>query len=138
MTAEWEARAACVGVNPKLFDTAAGATTVRPAAATWCRICPVRQLCLEKAMDAEGNVGPQGRFGIFGGKSPRSRWLLHRYRTGAAGKPSKRLPDTGIAPCGTPAAYRRHKRRGEPIDEACDKANRRNRQERNARGKAAA
>lgn len=28
-------------------------------------------------------------------------------------------------PCGTPAAYRRHMRRGEPIDEACRNANRR-------------
>lgn len=24
-----------------------------------------------------------------------------------------------LAPCGTPAAYRRHRRRGEPVDDAC-------------------
>ena len=28
-----------------------------------------------------------------------------------------------IAPCGTPSAYSRHVRRGEPIDDACRKAN---------------
>lgn len=29
-----------------------------------------------------------------------------------------------LEPCGTPAAYRRHKRRGEPVDEACAEAGR--------------
>jgi len=33
-------------------------------------------------------------------------------RTGERGRPV-------VAPCGTPAAYKRHKRKGEPIDEAC-------------------
>ncbi|GAB6857331.1 hypothetical protein [Microbacterium xylanilyticum] len=27
--------------------------------------------------------------------------------------------DRPLAPCGTPAAYRRHRRRGEPVDDAC-------------------
>lgn len=27
-----------------------------------------------------------------------------------------------LKPCGTPAAYRRHQRHGEPIDEPCDQA----------------
>ena len=29
-----------------------------------------------------------------------------------------------LSPCGTPAAYRRHKRRGEPVDDACAQAGR--------------
>jgi hypothetical protein len=29
-----------------------------------------------------------------------------------------------LEPCGTPAAYRRHKRKGEPVDEACAEAGR--------------
>jgi hypothetical protein len=29
-----------------------------------------------------------------------------------------------LAPCGTPGAYNRHRRRGEPIDEACRQARR--------------
>ncbi|GIE30144.1 hypothetical protein Ait01nite_031890 [Actinoplanes italicus] len=30
----------------------------------------------------------------------------------------------GLKPCGTPAAWSRHKRRGEPVDQACAEANR--------------
>ena len=30
-----------------------------------------------------------------------------------------RVGDQGLRPCGTPAAYRRHLRRGEPVDEKC-------------------
>lgn len=29
-----------------------------------------------------------------------------------------------LSPCGTPAAYRRHKRNGEPVDDACAQAGR--------------
>lgn len=32
---------------------------------------------------------------------------------------------TALQPCGTYAAYRRHKRRGEPVDEACEAGRRR-------------
>ena len=34
-------------------------------------------------------------------------------------------PADRLAPCGTPAAARRHHRRGEPLDEACRQAQRR-------------
>lgn len=37
------------------------------------------------------------------------------------------------SPCGTPAAARRHWRRGEPLDEACRQASRRDRADRSAR-----
>jgi len=33
-----------------------------------------------------------------------------------------RVAAFNLAPCGTPAAYRRHCRRGEPADEACKRA----------------
>lgn len=36
-------------------------------------------------------------------------------RTGQPGRPAS-------APCGTVAAYKRHKRKGEPIDDACRQA----------------
>jgi hypothetical protein len=42
-----------------------------------------------------------------------------------------------VKPCGTTAAYRRHARRGEPIDEACRQANIRATQDVRARRKAA-
>lgn len=35
-----------------------------------------------------------------------------------------RWPDARLKPCGTDAAYERHKRRGEPVDEACREAHR--------------
>ena len=33
-------------------------------------------------------------------------------------------PEDRLQPCGTLAAYKRHQRRGEPVDEACRLANR--------------
>lgn len=38
-----------------------------------------------------------------------------RYRARKRGE----LPPVTLAPCGTLAAYRRHTRHGEPIDQAC-------------------
>lgn len=40
-----------------------------------------------------------------------------RYRDSKRGKPARQP-----APCGTYAAYRRHQRKGEPIDDACRQA----------------
>ena len=39
--------------------------------------------------------------------------------SGVAGMP---LPDWDLEPCGTLAAYRRHLRRGDPVDETCRQA----------------
>ncbi len=41
-----------------------------------------------------------------------------RYRDKIRGGPPR-----GLLPCGTPAAYERHRRAGEPIDELCRVAN---------------
>jgi hypothetical protein len=41
-----------------------------------------------------------------------------------APQPGYTWPDHRLAPCGTPAAARRHWRRGEPLDEACRQADR--------------
>jgi hypothetical protein len=38
-------------------------------------------------------------------------------------KPGSGRPRSSLAPCGTTTAYARHKRRGEPLDEACRQAN---------------
>jgi hypothetical protein len=50
----------------------------------------------------------------FDGPVPQRR---HRHR------PRHRYDETGLAPCGTHAAYRRHRKRREPIDQACRAAN---------------
>lgn len=42
----------------------------------------------------------------------------------ACSKAKRTLPPREPAPCGTVAAHARHKRRGEPIDDACAEANR--------------
>lgn len=55
----------------------------------------------------------------------RKRWiaLWHDGETPAASRhrvrPHHRYDESGLMPCGTHAAYRRHLRRREPIDEAC-------------------
>lgn len=44
------------------------------------------------------------------------------------------LPDSELRPCGTLAAYRRHLRRGDPVDRDCRQAVDRDRQDRVAAG----
>jgi hypothetical protein len=44
------------------------------------------------------------------------------------------LPDDELEPCGTRAAYRRHLRRGDPVDESCRQAEARAWQDRVADG----
>ena len=41
-----------------------------------------------------------------------------------------------LAPCGTPGAYRRHYRRGEPVDEECRQAGCRDKTDRNRKRRA--
>ena len=43
---------------------------------------------------------------------------------GGAGMSKGGVMGRPLAPCGTPAAYRRHKKRGEDVDPACAQANR--------------
>lgn len=45
------------------------------------------------------------------------------------------LPDGELEPCGTRAAYRRHLRRGDPVDESCRQAEARAWQDRVAAGR---
>ncbi|MFG2046169.1 WhiB family transcriptional regulator [Micromonospora sp. NPDC048935] len=45
------------------------------------------------------------------------------YPNGGGGHWLAATTATNLKPCGTSAAFRRHKRRGEPIDEACRQAN---------------
>lgn len=52
-------------------------------------------------------------------------------------EPVKRAPGRPLEPCGTVAAYRRHGRRGEPIDEACREAQNRVKRDREAAQRAA-
>lgn len=132
MTADWNTQAACRTADPALFDTCCAAKTVPPEAATLCAACPVRQQCYDLAMSTELGTAPTYRFGIFGGTSPDQRakaWPKWATAHGISGNPQR----SGLAPCGTPAAYRRHLRKGEPIDVTCAADNRRRHAARAAR-----
>lgn len=90
----------------------------------YCHDCPVRNTCLEHAIDTYDDHG------MWGGLTPDERRELRKaMRQGR--KPQSTVITTkqpvkqpraikqSLEPCGTEAAYRRHKRRDEPIDDAC-------------------
>lgn len=119
-----------------------------------CAGCPVRQACLADALVEERGVSAGDREGVRGGLTGRERFALSRgrrlpprpqpvpddgrehgvrrtYRHGcrcfACRAAEARKRTTGarrLAPCGTVAAYDRHRRRGEPADAACTAAKR--------------
>lgn len=125
----WRGRAACIGEDPDMFMFDAG-YMARQARAI-CAGCPVRAECLADAMATETGDHTH-RAGIRGGMSARWRAAAaqrERYAAGAVKQPGTRP----LAPCGTPAAYDRHLRNQEPIDDACRDANNRRRQAERAR-----
>jgi WhiB family redox-sensing transcriptional regulator len=63
----------CAQTDPEAFFPEKGGST-REAKAV-CRVCPVREACLNYALDR------QERFGIWGGLSERERRQLERRRT---------------------------------------------------------
>lgn len=110
----WADRAACRGLPLDLFFSDAKGT-IRQAKRV-CRPCPVRPQCLTETLRAEGS----NRYGVSGGLDADERAeLAGQNGKGQAAKPSRRDP----APCGTPAAYRRHFRRGEIPCAECSRAN---------------
>jgi WhiB family redox-sensing transcriptional regulator len=112
----WREQAACRtgGHDPDLWFprgySAPYEAQVEQARAV-CRTCPVFQACEQWAL------GTYLEYGITAAMTPDER-RRERHRL---------APRTGprtLAPCGTSAAYRRHKKYGEPIDEVCDQARR--------------
>ena len=81
-----------------------------------CASCPVSDQCLTEEL-----LRPPGYdwSGIFGGTTSRDRQEL-RKRLGVSEEREHRQ----FQPCGTPAAYKRHRRNGEPACEKCLAANR--------------
>lgn len=72
---EWLEHAACAGMAPDLFFPARGESSKEAKAI--CAGCPVRECCLEHALDAVE------KHGIWGGKSERERRRLRRERAAA-------------------------------------------------------
>lgn len=82
--ADWRASAACRGEDPELFfpvsETALIAQMDIRRAKDICLGCPVRQACLDDAMDVEGRSGVAYRHGIRGGLLASERAALARRR----------------------------------------------------------
>lgn len=109
---DWRHRAACRNEDPELFfpiGTSGPALLQVEQAKAVCRRCPVSAECLTWAMDR-----PE-EYGIWGGLTEGERRALRAPKA----PPRRPRSDRPPQPCGTPAAYRRHLRRGEPIDDAC-------------------
>lgn len=70
----WLGKANCLGVDPELFFPQRGASTRE--AKEVCRLCVVREACLDYAI-ANGE-----KFGIWGGLSERERRRVRRARAG--------------------------------------------------------
>jgi WhiB family redox-sensing transcriptional regulator len=78
----WKDDAACAGNDPRHFfpdDFGAAVVSYQRARAV-CARCPVRSLCLDAAMDREGDDAPEDRSGMWGGLSPEQRAALARAR----------------------------------------------------------
>ena len=101
---DWRHRAACRDEDPELFfpvGESGPALAQTEQAKAVCRRCPVVDACLAWAIDA-GEA-----HGVWGATTPEERRAVKRRK---AGRPRN---SPTVQPCGTPAAYRRHQRRGE-------------------------
>lgn len=123
---DWRTYAACRNEDPDTMFPAPGNKAGIDYAQSICAVCPVRLKCLEDALADEGGKVKGKRHGVAGGLTPSQRYSeYNRRRTSAPGyvPPAPRKVGTRPpAPCGTPSAYDRHTRNGEPIDDACREA----------------
>lgn len=105
--------AACAGIDPEVWfpDQATGGTYA--TARGICDTCPIRERCLDYAMDREARLGYRHRAGMWGGKTPEERAAM-------VGKGKHRpTPLPADVKCGTDAGYLRHVRHHRPPCDAC-------------------
>lgn len=72
MNVSWRQRAACRGVDPEAFYPASDEEAEE--AKSVCRVCPVREACLEYAL------ANRERDGVWGGATERERRRIIRQR----------------------------------------------------------
>lgn len=87
MSTAWEAKARCrtVGVEPFFPEGNGGKhRAAADEAKAVCAMCPVRQPCLQFALDLGGAFEVARRAGIWGGTTPRERAAIHRQQQTAA------------------------------------------------------
>ncbi|MER7572738.1 WhiB family transcriptional regulator [Streptomyces sp. NPDC126514] len=129
----WEAHAACRQRDADLwFGRRTSATAV-----AICAACPVLDPCRTAVLQRERGLPRCRRQGVVAGLTGAQRHAMeHRSNRQTPQEPPARRPvgpaAAGVpdgparerpAPCGTRAAYQRHLRRGESVDEACRAAN---------------
>lgn len=118
----WTEDALCAQIGgdewfPEIGDGAAAAKRI-------CNMCPVKQKCLDYAIER------RERYGVWGGMGERERRKIERGNY-VGPQPLDPLK------CGTSAQYKAHHRRGETPCEACKRANNLDYQERRRRRRAA-
>lgn len=130
MDREWELKTACKTIDPDVFFEPQSLAEARSI----CIDCPVREACLEATLVREAEVPRSFRTGIVAGLTGAQRWEIDKQRRAnqpAAKKtpPKPRGPGRKPSPCGTSAAYQRHIRQDEPVDQACKDAHAHSRRE---------
>ncbi|MCF3101478.1 WhiB family transcriptional regulator [Streptomyces roseoverticillatus] len=83
---EWQDRAACRGVDPRIFYPDAETPEAIQDGRRFCisSRCPVVTECLFAALGREGGALPKYRYGVWGATGPQDRYQL--YREGRKGK----------------------------------------------------
>jgi WhiB family redox-sensing transcriptional regulator len=90
----WRQHAACQNADPEAFFPGGKDITSTQAAIAICRRCPVRDACLQYAIEYDE------RHGIWGGLTPEQRDGMHR-------RAAQELPLLARDPDGTGSADRR-------------------------------
>jgi hypothetical protein len=100
---DWTEQAACAQTGvPDAWFPEVGEPLASTAVVRICQTCPVRDTCLQVALDNHETHG------VWGGLTPNQRHLIRHRRPAAA--------------CGTEAGHSRHRRRGETPCEPCVEA----------------
>lgn len=97
---DWTAQAACRGADPELFFPERGKDPRIKQAYAFCERCPVPDECAVYAQETGSE------YGIWGGQLQGHDVRLKRA-------PRKVDETRELQPCGTPAAYMRHRAHGE-------------------------
>lgn len=129
----WHAHALCGEETAELFfpvgSTGSALRQIQQAKA-FCHRCPVMQQCLNWSLDT------QEPHGVWGGLSEEERNQLLGRRRSDTDPSNPRGSGRRRAECGTLAAYHRHVKHKETIDDACREAKRRVSAEQRRRTKA--
>ncbi|WP_371668815.1 WhiB family transcriptional regulator [Streptomyces sp. NBC_00289] len=127
-TRAWESSAACRHQDAELWFSRRSSSR----AVAICADCPVLAHCRAAVLVRERGLPKCHRDGVIAGLTGPQRYALERQsdqsRQGPPAAPEEPRTPAGVprgqpAPCGTRAAYQRHLRLREPVDEACRLAN---------------